>query len=171
MIEFDAIGISLGQGEFIERLMYSSVNGVLVCILARKGDRRKRCFVRSIEKTLYAEASLPFEAVAFALCSSKIVAINQVESLVNGKQLLCSFEPNGRMEKTVGEVTLGFTSPNTRRVWVSQFVESDSSRLTCRFARELILESGDVTVQYAVGELNIDTGSIDLIKDLATPFA
>jgi len=171
MSEFNEIGISLRQGDFIDRLMYSSSNGALICILRNKVDQRTRCFIKTIEESIYSEVSLPFEAKAFALCSSKVVAINKCESLVSGKQLWCAFEPFGCIEKTIGEISLAFNSPNTRRVWVSQFIESDSTRLNCRFGRELKLESGGVTVQYAVGELNIETGAIEFIKDLATPFA
>lgn len=171
--EFQEIGLTFTDQshEFIDRLMYSENQGIMICLLGSKATQRKRCFIKSIEEPTYREVDLPFEAVNIALNQSTLVATSKVESLINGKQLWCSFEPYCSKDKLSGEVSLAFNSPNTRRIWVAKFIQSDSKRLHCIFARELKLESGGVKVQYSLGDFDVSTGAITLVKDLATPFA
>ncbi len=173
MTDFQEIGLTPFDPscEFIDRLMYSEKKGVMICLLGSRTKRSKRCFVKSTEELTYREVSLPFEAIEFALNDTMLVATNQVESLVHGKQLWYSFEPGGSVAKACGEVSLAFHSLNTRRKWVSKFIESNSDRLHCIFGREQMLESGGAQVQYSLGKFDVETGAITLVRDLDTPFA
>ena len=173
--DYHEIGLMLDKKhEFVDFVLYCQAKTAVLCVSKSKESRRRRCFYRSFSDDKYREIDLPFHAINITLISSRLIITNEGESTTYGKQRWCSFEIDNPKENAFGDVSQLRSEPNFRRIWVSDFINSDPPRLYCKFAQEIVIQSESrkgIGVQYAIGEFDIFTGKIKLLQNLESPFA
>ena len=165
--DMSVFGLPIGDGTyFVESLAYSDRYKRLVCVVGSRKGPQRRCFLRTLENSIYTEIELPFSSVCFALYEDQIVFAEESESRI---QRCGTFNLHSETMR-FGNLSLQTVQCTEQIVWISRFLPtSEAGRLHCIFTQQsIVVENGKSfgRVVISVGSLCVDDFSLTPILRL-----
>lgn len=174
---FEGLGLPVAsRGLGVTTLSFSAVAGVVVVTLgaSREWGGAQRAFARRVEERAYSEIVLPDTEYAL---TQALAGLHSARAYLNARR------EDGRgyalFSVSLADMSISLVPPLRHREgvylrsWVSELlsIENDTSLLGVVAGAPAPDADGSYNVRYAVGRVDTTSGEIDVLAELATPFA